>query len=550
VEHQLTKDHDNSRTRNIPSPLGSLIASLRYLGLGVWLAWLYLITSGSSWLSNTDTDSSALVGLLLYFIGASAVICLLAPFLQTFYQRLLGSRPAMVVIGIMGALGSVGIVMAGPHYLQNTYIFIVGSVFAGISSALLSLRCGQVFGELRPIQTLVFSLFSELLVVALFYFVVGNNDFYPVPNGPPISGILAMVVLPVLAAWLLTLRAPAREASAAGHTNKRSDRTNGGEAEGFDAGRSPYEGDAHPINTVVRSLPSIFWKFLIVIFVFVVASLIARSFFVSMRIPVATSLDMKTALNLRMAFALIILVFLARFNRPANFGKLFLFAMVAVAIVLMLIPLLPVYNVALSSIIGFANSVLELIVWCLLATIVYEKRVSPLIVFGFGRGVLLVSQAFGWFLGTSLLPSLVGSSWEALCYLALACLILLATTLLFSEKEFGRMFAAMSGFEPADDASASPVFEGAPADHSNQQADLPRRPWLKACRQLGKQAALTTREQEVFEMIAFGRSPESISQRLFISLNTVRTHIHNIYAKLRVHSKQELMERIESERQS
>jgi DNA-binding CsgD family transcriptional regulator len=452
----------------------------------------------------------------------------------------------------MGALGSVGIVMAGPHYLQNTYIFVVGSVFAGISSALLSLRCGQVFGELRPIQTLVFSLFSELLVVALFYFVVGNSDFYPVPDGPPISGILAMVILPVLAAWLLTLRASVKGASEAGQSNGSigANGANGGEAAELEAGRTPYEGQAHPINTVVKSLPSIFWKFLIVIFVFVVASLIARSFFVSMHIPVTTSLDMKTALNLRMAFALIILFFLARFNRPANFGKLFLFAMVAVAIVLMLIPFLPLYNVVLSSIIGFANSILELIVWCLLATIVYEKRVSPLIVFGFGRGVLLVSQAFGWFLGTSLLPSLVGSSWEGFCYLALACLILLATTLLFSEKEFGRMFAAMSGYEPADAATAYPALVGESDEQSGQQADMPRRPWLKACGQLGKQAGLTAREQEVFEMIAFGRSPEIISQRLFISLNTVRTHIHNIYAKLDVHSKQELMERIESERQA
>jgi DNA-binding CsgD family transcriptional regulator len=299
-----------------------------------------------------------------------------------------------------------------------------------------------------------------------------------------------------------------------------------------------------------------FWKFLIVILVFVIASLTVRGFFVSLRLPSVTLIDSTTTLLFRTIFALAVLVIIARFNRSVNFGKLFLLAMVGVAVALALMPLLPIYNILLGSLIGFANSALDLIFWCLLSTIVYEKNVSSLVTFGFGRGVLLVGQAIGWFLGMRFFPSLVATMWEGSCYLLLAFFILLATTLLFSEKEFGRMFAPLSDFnqekdtDDVDDADESGLTLSDEDKQPNPQQKLQRRPWLKACKSIGRQAKLTAREQEILEMMAFGRSPEGIAQRLFVSLNTVRTHVHNIYSKLNVHSKQELTNLIERERNS
>jgi DNA-binding NarL/FixJ family response regulator len=50
---------------------------------------------------------------------------------------------------------------------------------------------------------------------------------------------------------------------------------------------------------------------------------------------------------------------------------------------------------------------------------------------------------------------------------------------------------------------------------------------------------LTEREMEVLQLLAQGRRNEGIAQDLFISQQTVQTHVRNILAKLRVHSKLE-----------
>jgi DNA-binding CsgD family transcriptional regulator len=51
--------------------------------------------------------------------------------------------------------------------------------------------------------------------------------------------------------------------------------------------------------------------------------------------------------------------------------------------------------------------------------------------------------------------------------------------------------------------------------------------------------ALTLREREVLRLVADGRGNEEIATILYISTNTVRTHIARILKKLGVHSRAE-----------
>ena len=55
--------------------------------------------------------------------------------------------------------------------------------------------------------------------------------------------------------------------------------------------------------------------------------------------------------------------------------------------------------------------------------------------------------------------------------------------------------------------------------------------------QRAEQSPLTRRETEVLEQIATGKSRKRIADELFIDLETVKSHIKNIYHKLDVHSK-------------
>lgn len=52
---------------------------------------------------------------------------------------------------------------------------------------------------------------------------------------------------------------------------------------------------------------------------------------------------------------------------------------------------------------------------------------------------------------------------------------------------------------------------------------------------------LTRRELEVATLVAQGLSDKEIARRLWLSYKTVRTHLDNIYRKLEIHSRAQLV---------
>lgn len=63
---------------------------------------------------------------------------------------------------------------------------------------------------------------------------------------------------------------------------------------------------------------------------------------------------------------------------------------------------------------------------------------------------------------------------------------------------------------------------------------------------LAQRYRFSARETEVFEHFVHGRSASHIAKSLFISDNTVKTHLRRIYQKADVHSRQELLDKIEN----
>ncbi|MBN1447409.1 MAG: response regulator transcription factor [Bacteroidetes bacterium] len=57
-------------------------------------------------------------------------------------------------------------------------------------------------------------------------------------------------------------------------------------------------------------------------------------------------------------------------------------------------------------------------------------------------------------------------------------------------------------------------------------------------------STLSAREKEVLELLVEGLSYKAISDRLYLSLHTVRFHIHHIYEKLHVRSRGEAMAKV------
>ncbi len=67
------------------------------------------------------------------------------------------------------------------------------------------------------------------------------------------------------------------------------------------------------------------------------------------------------------------------------------------------------------------------------------------------------------------------------------------------------------------------------------------------CDRVTQRYGLTKREDEVLRLLAKGRDAPFIAKELYISQNTVRYHIKNIFAKTDVHSRQDLLNLIERE---
>ncbi len=63
------------------------------------------------------------------------------------------------------------------------------------------------------------------------------------------------------------------------------------------------------------------------------------------------------------------------------------------------------------------------------------------------------------------------------------------------------------------------------------------------CVELGAANGLSKRETEILQYLCKGRSRPYIAETLYLSENTVRTHSKNIYTKLGVHNRQELLDR-------
>ena len=77
--------------------------------------------------------------------------------------------------------------------------------------------------------------------------------------------------------------------------------------------------------------------------------------------------------------------------------------------------------------------------------------------------------------------------------------------------------------EPAPEPSAEAVFEA-----------------------IARANGLSAREAEIMVLLVRGHTKASIAGKLFISENTVRAHVKGIYSKLDVHSKQQLVDYVES----
>ncbi len=62
-----------------------------------------------------------------------------------------------------------------------------------------------------------------------------------------------------------------------------------------------------------------------------------------------------------------------------------------------------------------------------------------------------------------------------------------------------------------------------------------------SCDTIARSHGLTGREREILQLLARGMTAGAIAEELTVSTSTVKTHMRNVYAKLDIHTQNELL---------
>lgn len=173
-------------------------------------------------------------------------------------------------------------------------------------------------------------------------------------------------------------------------------------------------------------------------------------------------------------------------------------------------------DAALSAVVLAERSLVSILIYVRAFEVMQRAKLHPCVAYCFGRGVYEV----GLVLGLLLFDAMDGAGLLAMVssdvYYFFACCVLLLL---------------LSGFSGA---LRIPFLAGVPKPAASA--------FDQACERLAGECGLTERELEVMKLTCRGNTKKKAAELLGLSEDTIRYHTKNIYQKLDVHSRQELLD--------
>lgn len=203
------------------------------------------------------------------------------------------------------------------------------------------------------------------------------------------------------------------------------------------------------------------------------------------------------------------------------------------------------------SAVAFVETALGIIVWTGIIVVALDLATYAEVPFSTIMGgvyLLLTGPAALIYLLSLAVPSLPVMLTSGLADAVIICLLVFCGLHLLNEQSLDDLFwgahddegktpGAGEAFSATDDGEASPTPIALDSSAPPSAASSER----EAIGRLAAEAQLTAREQEVLGLLAEGRSAPFIAEYLFIERSTAKTHVARIYAKLGVHTRQELI---------
>ena len=186
---------------------------------------------------------------------------------------------------------------------------------------------------------------------------------------------------------------------------------------------------------------------------------------------------------------------------------------------------------------------LDMYTWLLFATLA-KNHLRPQAICAYGIGLITI-----FIVGSNFMSLLLDTLLTSLSFLNIVCLmagiICLISTQLFYTSWVPP--GIKINFTPAPTPPPAPVLEEASNQASltrpNAPAFIPSPEEIHDCYHAASfNAYLTPREKQVLYLLARGYSYKAMAEKLYISNNTVKYHVKNIYQKFAVTNRPELIE--------
>jgi len=476
--------------------------SLRYLGFGLYWAWIWVLLNSSTLFARSSHTSEDINMLRLAGTSAMALTLLIAAMLavrlsQPSRQRLLLAGGC--ALGPIGTLASaLGHGLTGPAWL---YVSISGWIASGVAGACVTWLWAEFFGEIDVRRTSVYLSASVAL---------GAGVYFAVTYLAPAAALVIAAMLPLASVGMCRLAA--RELV-------------------LDLAIQPVPSR--------RTFPPILWHIVWGITVYAIAFGLLKGMGAPEDSQIFESASRFSVLGVGIMGLLLTIGMLA-FWSTRSFAPAYRLILPTMVAGFLLLPFISTDKRMLASAAVTAGFECFDILSCIvLFDVARRLHLSPTKVFGFGRFANIGGICVGWAISIAFLGRVqLGQLTLIALSLGAVFLLVLTTALVLNEREL------LSPEIPLAGDATSPALHGVLAAPGVGGKTLG--PWRQRCAMIAENFGLSPREEEVLVLLAKGRSIEHIRTALFISEHTVKTHVYHIHKKLGIHSREELLDLIET----
>ena len=483
---------------------------LLFLGLGVWWAWVWLLFSSTNVAGLFPTEIQSDIIWKMYLVSTTAIaICMVVYALAwKSLTKYIDRRGFIIAFG--GLASTATLLLIACTYFKLPILFYCATACTGIGTSALCIKAGRIYGSVTLTESLSAGCLSLMLAAGLYFAGV---------SVPSELSLVLTCLLPLISSFMLALPTP----------------------EEFP---SVIQGSAEalPFSAPERT---IFRRVVIAVAVVAFTAGVGKGI-CSVGVDAGAFSDSGSIAVFAVAVIGVIVMMLVERARSAHGLRMVYTVLMAAGILEMLATCFG-FNI-FYLIVG--KEVLWMVLGCFIAYLVFKFDLSALRSFGIAYAAYYAASLTGWLIGGELAPLYSTDITIRMAVgVVLACMVMFVLIFVLTEANI-RQMVEWSCESPVSDSknpgvvvSVNMAGEAGTTNISvDPNASIAEITTDDLERARDPKYGLSDRELEILEPFAQGRSAAWIAEKFVISKNTVRSHLRNIYTKLDVHTRQELLD--------